>query len=66
MEDVILRGVGIWLLSILEAIIVFLSFCIGHSLNGISPELAVLFASILGSTQILLVLIITKIFKIKE
>lgn len=63
MDDVTLKGVGFWLLTVLEAIVVFIAFMLGKWSNGLSPEFATLIGTILIATQVLLVLFIRKYFK---
>ncbi len=66
MDDVLLKGIGLYLLAILSSIIAFLAFLIGHSVNGIPVEFAVLLGSILGSSEVLLILVIKHYFKILD
>lgn len=66
MEDVILKGVGCWLLAIVESLMVFVSYLIGHFVNTIPAEFAVMVGSILGATQILLFLLIKWKFKLTD
>ncbi|KKK48419.1 hypothetical protein LCGC14_3145290, partial [marine sediment metagenome] len=53
-----------YLIAVLSAIVVFGAFLIGHSVNGIPAELAIMLGLILGSTETLLVLLIRHFFKI--
>ena len=66
MDDISMKGIGIWLLAVVEAIMVFLAYLVGHFINHIPAELAVFIASILGSSQVLVFLIIKNYFKITE
>ena len=66
MDDVTLKGLGLYLIAILSSIIALGAFFIGHAVNGIAPEIAVMLGSILGSTEIFIVLIIKHFFKITE
>jgi len=66
MDDITLKGLGFYLIAVLSAIMVFGVFFIGHSVNGIPVELAAMFASILGATEIFLVLVIKKFCKIED
>ena len=66
MDDVTLKGVGIYLIAILESIIVFVGFLLGKFTNGFPVEFAVFIGSLLMSTQVLIVLIINKYFKIES
>ena len=66
MDEVIMKGIGLWLLAVIESLVVFIAFCIGHAVNGMPAELAVCLGSMLGSSQILVFLIIRKLFKITE
>ena len=66
MDDVVIKGIGLWLLAIIESLFVFLAYMIGHFVNTIPAEFAVMIASILGSSQVLIFLIIRKYFKITE
>ena len=59
-----MKGIGIWLLALIESIFVFLAFMIGHSVNGIPAEVAVMLATMLGSSQVLVFLVIKHYFKI--
>ncbi|GAH00775.1 unnamed protein product [marine sediment metagenome] len=65
MDDVTLKGIGMYLIAILEALVVFIGFMLGKITNGFPIEFAVLVGSLLMSTQILIVLIINKYFKIE-
>lgn len=64
MDNVVMKGVGLYLIAVLSAIVVFGAFLIGHSVNGIPAELAIMLGLILGSTETLLVLLIRHFFKI--
>lgn len=64
MDDITFKGVGIWLLSIIEAIVIFLAFMLGKATNGLPVEVAIFIGSILASSNILIVLIIKRYFKI--
>lgn len=66
MDDVIMKGVGAWLLIIVEAIMVFIAFWMGHLVNGLPPELFTLVSTVIAASQILVFLIIKKIFGITE
>jgi len=65
-SDVILKGIGMWLLGLLESIIVFLAFMLGKWTNGLDPAVSILIGSILASSQVLIVLIIKYYFKLPE
>lgn len=62
MKDVLMKGIGCWLLAIVESIMVFGSYILGHFVNHIPAEFAIFLASILGATQILLFLVIKTYF----
>ena len=64
MDDITLKGLGLYLIAILSSIMVFSVFFIGHSVNGIPIEFAAMLASILGATEIFLVLVIKRFCKI--
>ena len=66
MDDVILKGLGFWLLTVVNAVIVFISYFIGHAANGLDPMLISLIITILMSSEVLVVLIIKHFFKIPE
>ena len=65
-DDVILKGLGFWLLAVVNAVIVFISYFIGHMANGLDPMLVSLIITILMSSEVLVVLMIRYFFKIKE
>ena len=66
MDDVVLKGFGFWLLTVVNAVIVFISYFIGHMANGFDPMLVSLIITILMSSEVLIVLIIKHFFKIPE
>ena len=66
MDDVILKGMGCWLLAIVESIMVGLAFILGHYINGIPSEIAVLISNILGASQVFVFLIIKYYFRISD
>ena len=65
-DDIILKGIGFWLLAVINAIIVFISYFIGHAANGLDPMLVSLIITILMSSEVLIVLCIRYFFKIKD
>ena len=65
-DDVILKGLGFWLLAVINAIIVFVSYFIGHAANGLDPMLVSLLITILMSSEVLIVIMIRYFFKIPE
>jgi hypothetical protein len=65
MNAVILKQIGIYLLAVLEALLGLLTVWIGWLIDGIRPEIAVAFATIIGATEILLIFMISYIFKVK-
>ena len=66
MDDVLMKGIGLWLLAIIESFFIFAAYLIGHFINTIPAECAVMIASMLGSSQVLVFLIIRHYFKIAE
>ncbi len=66
MDDIVLKGLGVYLLAILSSVVAFLAFLIGHSVNGIPVEIAVFLGTIIGSSEILLILLIKHFFKIVD
>ncbi len=66
MDDITLNGLGLYLMAIVSSFMVFGVFFIGQAVNGISIELATMLASMLGTTEIFLVLIIKKFCKIVD
>lgn len=66
MDDITLKATGIYFLTIIEAIVVFVSFLLGKFTNGLPIEFAMFIGSILASSQVLVVFIIKKYFKIKD
>ena len=66
MDDVLMKGIGLWLLAIIEAFFIFGAYLIGHFVNTIPAEFAVMVASMLGSSQVLVFLIVRYYFKITE
>ena len=66
MDDVMMKGVGLWLLTIVESIMVFVAFWSGQLVNGLPIEIFTFISTILGASQILVFLIIKKYFKITE
>lgn len=65
-DDVVMKGFGFWLLAIVEAIIIFASYFIGHAANGLDPVFVSMIITILMSSEILLVLLIRHYFKIPD
>lgn len=65
-DDIIMKGFGFWLLAIVNAIVIFVSYFIGHAANGLDPMFVSLILTILMATEILLVLIIKFKFKLPE
>lgn len=66
MDNIILKGLGFWLLAVVNAIIVFISYFIGHMANGLDPMLVSLIITILMSSEVFIVLAIRYFFKIPE
>lgn len=67
MEDqVVFKGIGIYLLALVSAVVVFVAFLLGKLSNGFPIEFAVFVGAIISATQILVVLIIKRYFKIEE
>lgn len=66
MDDIVLRGFGFWLLAILNAVIVFISYFVGHAANGLDPMFVSLILTMLMTTEIFLVLIIRFYFKLPD
>ena len=65
-SEIILKGIGFWLLAVLSNVIVFVSYFIGHMANGLDPMFVSMIISILMSTEILLVLLVRYFFKLPE
>lgn len=63
MDGLVLGKLGTYFLMVFEALFVYLAFFIGHSVNGIPLEVAVLFGSILTATDILGIFLIKYFFK---
>jgi len=63
-DDVVLKGLGFWLLAVVNAIIVFISYFIGHMANGLDPMLVSLIITILMSSEVFIVLMIRYFFRI--
>lgn len=67
MEDqVIFKGIGFYLLTVVSAIVVFIAFMLGKVSNGFPAEISVLLGAILTATEILIILIIKRKFKIED
>lgn len=66
MDDVLMKGVGMWLLVIIESIIVFLAFWLGRLVNGLPIELFAMISTIMGASQVLIFLAIKKYFGITD
>lgn len=66
MNPVLMKGIGFWLMAILNAIILYAAYWIGHLANGLEPMFVSLIISILMATEILLVLIIRYFFRLPE
>ena len=65
MSEEILQGFGKYLEAIVTAVIAMIAFWIGHSVNGIMPELATMICTILGATEIFAIFVIHKLTKIE-
>ena len=65
-DDIVLRGFGFWLLAIMNAVIVFISYFVGHAANGLDPMFVSLILTMLMTTEIFLVLIIRFYFKLPD
>ena len=61
-----MKGVGMWLLVIVESLMVFLAFFLGNLVNGLPIEFFTMIATIMGASQVLIFLVIKKYFKITE
>jgi hypothetical protein len=66
MKDYLMKGIGIWLLAIVESTFVFAAYWIGHLINGLSAEFGVFISTIMGASQVLIFLIIKELFKLTE
>lgn len=67
MEDqVIFKGIGFYLLTVISAIVVFIAFMLGKVSNGFPAEFSILLGAILTATEILVILIIKRKFKIED
>ena len=66
MNIIILKGIGIYLLAIIESVVIFLAFMLGKWTNGLDIELAIFIGSLLSATQVLIILIIKYFFKLDE
>lgn len=66
MDNVVFKGIGIWLLAIIESIVVFLAFMLGQVTNGLPIEIAFFIGTLLASSQVLIVLIVKHYFKIED
>ncbi len=64
MEAIVLSKIGTYVLMLIEAIFVYAAFFIGHSVNGIPAELAVLLGSALVATDILAIFLVKHYFKV--
>ena len=65
-DDAIIRGIGYWVLTIVEAFMVFLAFWLGALVNGLPVEVYSFISVLLGASQVLIFLIVKKFFKIKD
>jgi len=66
MEAITMKNIGIWLLALLESIIVFCAFWLGKITDGLDPAFGILIGSVLSASQVLIVLLIRKYFKVDE
>lgn len=67
MEDqVIFKGIGIYLLEVLSVIVVFIAFILGKISNGFPAEFTIFIGGFVTATQVLVILIIKRKFKIEE
>ena len=66
MDDVVLKGVGFWLLELITAVFTFLAFYIAGLVNGMLPQFAGMIISILAATGVILGLIVKHYCKITE
>lgn len=66
MDQIVLKGIGIWLLAIIESIVVFIAFMLGKMTNGLPIEIAIFIGTMLASSQVLLVLIVKHYCKITD
>ena len=65
MDDVVLKGIGFWLLALAEAGMIYLAFWIAQFVDGISPELYILVCTVMAGCTVLLNLLIKFYFKIE-
>ena len=66
MEDTIQKEIGYYILAVIIAGMSFVEFYLAKITNGCPPELTVLFASLLGSTQVIVIFIVKYYFKISD
>ena len=66
MDIVILRGIGVYVMAVIESSMVFVAYLIGHFVNTIPAELAIFVASLLGGLQVILILVVKRLCKISE
>ena len=66
MDDVTLTGIGMWILTMISAVVVLGAFYIGKFTNGLPIELATFFGIMLAATEVLAVLLVKKFFKIQD
>jgi predicted secreted protein len=66
LDEIVLKRLGFFLITVLSAIITFLSYLLGHFADYILPELAVMIATILSAGEVLLIFIIRHYFKISD
>ena len=66
MDDVTLTGIGMWVLTTISAIVVFLAFLLGKFTNGLPVEFATLLGTLLAASEVLAILLVKKYFKIEN
>ena len=64
MDDTDLQGYGYWLLTVIEALMVFIAFWLGHLVNGLAIELFTMLSVMIGASQVLIFKLVKKYFKI--
>ena len=66
MEAIVLSKIGTYLLMLVEAAFIYSAFFIGHSVNGISVQIATMLGSVLVATDFLVIFLIKHFFKVDE